>query len=394
MKKIEDINKSYFGPRVSDGAGVFVAGFVFLYIFQVVLLLIAYLTGVDINNLETLPIWFSWVMLFINQVALVLAVAAYSGIARKPLLRECRIERKLNYKQILILPVIAIFGILAFLPLAQGFVQLVTLITKETPSVGISIGTKWWEVLVSIIFVCVFPAIGEEILFRGCVARSLKRKNYLFAILVSGFMFSIFHGNAAQTVHQFFIGLVFAYLYFVTGSLLASIICHFSNNALAVLFDVILVNVDVQISNGALISIYVVMSIVGFVGLYFLLRYIMKLSKQAKGIENTTDKMAWAKDLGKAFTAQGIKDNYNRLENSLKSLFDDPCDGINLNGDIQIENDNLQADSFATGNQDNQLDKLLTEANKQTIKKRKKFDLYSLIAAIGIALAVWIINLL
>ena len=61
---------------------------------------------------------------------------------------------------------------------------------------------------------------------------------------------------------------------------------------------------------------------------------------------------------------------------------------------IQIENDNLQADSFATGNQDNQLDKLLTEANKQTIKKRKKFDLYSLIAAIGIALAVWIINLL
>ncbi len=160
------------------------------------------------------------------------------------------------------------------------------------------------------------------------------------------------------------------------------------------MFDVILVNVDVQISNGALISIYVVMSIVGFVGLYFLLRYIMKLSKQAKGIENTTDKMAWAKDLGKAFTAQGIKDNYNRLENSLKSLFDDPCDGINLNGDIQIENDNLQADSFATGNQDNQLDKLLTEANKQTIKKRKKFDLYSLIAAIGIALAVWIINLL
>ena len=96
----------------------------------------------------------------------------------------------------------------------------------------------------------------------------------------------------------------------------------------------------------------------------------------------------------KAFTAQGIKDNYTRLENSLKSLFDDPCDGINLNGDIQIENDNLQADSCATGNQDNQLDKLLTEANKQTIKKRKKFDLFSLIAAIGIALAVWIINLL
>ncbi|MDE6565611.1 MAG: hypothetical protein K2L47_00935, partial [Clostridia bacterium] len=90
MKKIEDINKNYFGPRVSDGAGVFVAGFVFLYIFQVVLLLVAQLSGLKIENINELPLWFSWLMMFINQVSLVLAVAAYSGITRKPLLRECR----------------------------------------------------------------------------------------------------------------------------------------------------------------------------------------------------------------------------------------------------------------------------------------------------------------
>jgi len=40
MRKLEDLNKSYFGPRVSDGAGVYVAGFVFMYILQVVLMLV------------------------------------------------------------------------------------------------------------------------------------------------------------------------------------------------------------------------------------------------------------------------------------------------------------------------------------------------------------------
>lgn len=390
-KRIDDLGKSYFGLRVSDGAGVFVAGFVFLYIFQIILLLIAQATKIDINNA---PVWFTYITMFVNQLALICAVVAYGKIARKQVLSDCRITQKITYKQGLIIPVICIFCIFAFLPIANGFVQLIGMFSKKPPTVSISIGTQWWEILLSIIFVSVLPAVGEEILFRGGVARSLKRKNYLFAIIVSGLMFSIFHGNAAQTVHQFLIGMVFAYLYFASGSLLASIIAHLVNNVLAIVLELAFSGLNINLSYGVYVTLQVVGCIVGFVGLYFLLRYFMKLSKQAKNIDtSSTSKNAWATDFVNAFTINGIKENYQKFNNSLKMLFDDPCDCIDINGDIQVENQTLENDADKKDKED-EMQKLLIESNKATIKKRNRFDVYALIAAIGIALAVWILNLI
>ncbi len=403
MRKLEDLNKSYFGPRVSDGAGVYVAGFVFMYILQVVLMLVTgFIVELDLNNP---PLWYQWVATIVNQGAFVLAVLAFGAIAHKPLLQECKINRKLHWKQILIIPAIVLVGIMAFLPLAQGFVQLIYIITKKAPAVSMDIGTQWWEVLITIVLVSVLPAIGEEVLFRGGVARGLKRKNYLFAILMSGLMFSIFHGNAAQTVHQFFIGMVFAYLYFVTGSLLASMFAHLLNNLFAVLFELALANVNITLSLGAEIAIWVVVCIIGFVAMYFLLRYMMKISKEVKGLPQNQDKMAWAKDLGNAFSVRGIKDNYSRFNSSLKMLFDDSCDNLNIDGDIVKDIPLNEVNDSADGNQNgvgdienkssssSEMDKLLEEANKQTISKRKRFDIMALVVAVGIALAVWIINL-
>lgn len=404
MRKLEDLNKSYFGPRVSDGAGVYVAGFVFMYILQVVLMLVTgFIVELDLNNP---PLWYQWVATIVNQGAFVLAVLAFGAIAHKPLLQECKINRKLHWKQILIIPAIVLVGIMAFLPLAQGFVQLIYIITKKAPAVSMDIGTQWWEVLITIVLVSVLPAIGEEVLFRGGVARGLKRKNYLFAILMSGLMFSIFHGNAAQTVHQFFIGMVFAYLYFVTGSLLASMFAHLLNNLFAVLFELALANVNITLSLGAEISIWVVVCIIGFVAMYFLLRYMMKISKEVKGLPQNQDKMAWAKDLGNAFSARGIKDNYSRFNSSLKMLFDDLCDDLNIDGDIikdiplnevndsADDNQNGMSATESKSSSASEMDKLLAEANKQTISKRKRFDIMALVVAIGIALVWWIIMLI
>lgn len=398
-KKLGDLGKSYFGLRVSDGAGVFVAGFIFLYIFQTILMFIAQLANIDLsNNMVNAPVWFTWVLMFVNQVALVLAVGAFGLLVGKPVLQESRITQKISAKQALLIPVISLVCIMAFMPIATGFIKLIEILTKTTPSNSIKIGSEWWEVLISIIFVSILPAIGEELLFRGAVARGLKRKNYLFAIIISGLMFSIFHGNASQTVHQFLIGMVFAYLYFVTGSLWASIIAHFCNNAFAIILDVIMANTGaneafVKISVGGQIAIYVVMCIIGLIALYFLLRLIMKISKQEKHIiDLNSDKNAWAKDIAKAFTISGIKDNYHRFNTSLKDLFDDPCDALDVNGDIVI--DTSTDDNNKTSKQDDKLAQMLEESNRQTIKKRAKFDYMALGASIGIALVMWIINLI
>ena len=379
--KLKDLSDSYLGLRVSDGAGAFISGFVFLYIFQIIIIAISAILKVDLKNM---PYWFTYIMMIVNQASLICAVLAYGKVAGKPMLKTCRINRSLSLKQALLLPIITIVCIMAFLPIAEGFIYLFSLITKETPSVGISIGESWWQILLSILFVGLLPSIGEEILFRGCVARGLKRKSYVFAIIMSGLLFSIFHGNAAQTIHQFLIGMVFCYVYFVSGSLLSSMILHFCNNAIAIILEIILKPYLVNVNPTTVIIVYVVMSIVGFIALYFLLRLFMSITKKERNIiEVDKEKNAWAKDFIRAFTINGIKENYNKLESSLKMLYNDPDDNVDIDGDIKLDN---------SEDIDGNLKVMLEASNKQMLAKRKRNDRIALGVAIGLAGLVWVIN--
>ncbi len=387
-KKLPNLDDNYLGLRISDGAGAFIAGFAFLYIFQVVLVIIASIAKIDISlGLANIPIWFTYTTMVINQGALVLSVFAYGEVTKKPLLRTSRINRKLSPIQGLILPLVAVFGIMAFLPIANGFVMLVELITGAPVENGISIGTQWWEIMLSIVFIAVLPAIGEELLFRGAVARGLKRKSYLFGIVISAFLFSMFHGSAAQTVHQFLIGMVFAYVYFVSGSLLASMVLHFCNNALAIFFEVILAEtgadaIGASLSTGAVVGIYIAMTGVGLVGLYFLLRWFMAESKkQANIVVVDKYKYAFITDLSLIFTRQGRA----KINNSIGDLFADPDDQVNINQDIEnIDNSNM----------DDDFKKMLAQQQKLTLHKRKRYDMIVLGIAIGISTIVWILNLI
>ena len=386
-KKLPNLDDNYLGLRISDGAGAFIAGFAFLYLFQIFLVIISSIAKIDLSNgLLNVPIWFIYVTMVINQVALVLSVILYGKVTNKPILRTSRIDRKLSPIQGLILPLIAVAGIVAFLPIANAFVMLVELITGAPVDAGFSIGTKWWEIILSVVFIAVLPAIGEEILFRGAVARGLKRKSYLFAIVMSGFLFSLFHGSAAQTVHQFLIGMVFAYVYFVSGSLLASMVLHFCNNALAIFFEVILnqtgVGTAITMSAGATAGLFIGMTIVGVIALYFLLRWFMAESKkQAHIVDVDKEKYAFAKDLSCIFTKKGRL----KLNTAIGDLFNDPDDNVNINDDIEGIDDAQMDDS---------LKQMLAQHKKLTLHKRKRYDMIVLGIAIGIVSFVWVLNLI
>ncbi len=386
-KRLPNLDDNYIGLRISDGAGAFIAGFAFLYIFQIAIIVIAGLAGETIEACKPMAIWLMYVTMVINQAALVVAVWVYGLVSNKPIIRTCRLKKKLSPIQVLILPLIAVFSILAFLPIAEGFVMLVELITGKPVVSNINIGTEWWQIILSIFFIAVLPAIGEEILFRGAVARGLKRKSYVFGILMSAFLFSIFHGSAAQTVHQFLIGIVFAYVYFVSGSLLASMVVHFCNNALAIAFDSIMTQainpeVGASLSGGALAGIYVAMSIVGIIGLYFLMRWFMAESKKVAHIVDVDkDKYAFFKDPIRIFTREG----YAKFNATLADLFADSDDKVDINKDIN-EVDASMVNEDLRG--------LLEQHNKNTLHKRKRYDMIVLGIAIAICSSVWILNLI
>ncbi len=79
---------------------------------------------------------------------------------------------------------------------------------------------------------CVVPAVCEEIFFRGFFQTSLTaRMGVAKAIVITAIVFAVMHGNF-QYVHLYvLLGLIFGWVYAVTGSLWAPIICHVFNNS-------------------------------------------------------------------------------------------------------------------------------------------------------------------
>lgn len=95
------------------------------------------------------------------------------------------------------------------------------------------------NVLIYFLTVAILPAFAEEFAFRGIVMGSLRPYSEGLAILVSSATFALMHGNFVQLPFTFCCGLVFAFIDIKTNSLLPSIIIHFFNNGLSVLFDIL-----------------------------------------------------------------------------------------------------------------------------------------------------------
>lgn len=72
----------------------------------------------------------------------------------------------------------------------------------------------------------------EEIVFRGVLFQTLRRyAGSAAAIVISAAIFAAFHGTVYVIANIFFLGLLFAYLFDRTGSIVPGIVLHFLFNA-------------------------------------------------------------------------------------------------------------------------------------------------------------------
>ena len=92
-------------------------------------------------------------------------------------------------------------------------------------------------VVPALLVIAVMPAIFEEGLFRGVILNSCEDGvGTVRTVFIVGFAFSLFHASAEQTVYQFLAGCVFAFVAIRSGSILPSVVMHFINNAIIVIF--------------------------------------------------------------------------------------------------------------------------------------------------------------
>lgn len=123
-----------------------------------------------------------------------------------------------------------LFAILLSVPFARLFPSSASQMEQMTG--WLENEPLWMLVLV----VAVTPAICEEMLFRGFLFGTMKEKwKPWIAILVSGILFGVYHMSLVKTVTVSLLGIVFAYVVYVSDSILCSVLMHLCNNGLAVL---------------------------------------------------------------------------------------------------------------------------------------------------------------
>lgn len=93
------------------------------------------------------------------------------------------------------------------------------------------------EMLIALVIIGIFPAIGEELVFRGLLQNKLQTatKNAHLAIWISAIIFGAFHMQFFGVVPRILLGALFGYIYLYSGNIWYPILAHFVNNGLAVI---------------------------------------------------------------------------------------------------------------------------------------------------------------
>lgn len=138
---------------------------------------------------------------------------------------------------------------------------------------------------VGIVCISILGPILEELLFRGAATRALLKKYTPGkAIFISALIFGVFHINPVQVIGAFFIGLLLAWIYYRSGSLIPCILIHIVNNSLSTYLSIKYPGVDnlPELLGDTSTIVGVVVAILLFILSYYLMKRITTPAVQWK----------------------------------------------------------------------------------------------------------------
>lgn len=365
MTTTEFNGKKLFRWEPSDGSAVFLGSYVLKLLLQVIIVIVLGVTDVDPDFSKTIA--YACIITSSNEIAFLLTPLAYGKIKGYDTIRGMGFEGRFSLWATLLVIPLSVALICMGQPLAEGFVRLVALIGYDTSAATSIMPSTPGELAATLILVALLPAIAEEYVFRGCVARAFARKGYVFAVFMSALLFAIMHGSPLQLVHQFLIGVVCAVLFFATRSLWPPIILHFLNNAIALVLGYVQ-------NRGSAFAVteawqYVVMCAVGAVATIALLTAVIYLCKARAAKVDPESGAAKRAD----------------MERTLRSLYESP----EVRGAAQAELDALDAELAEAKSE--QMAEVIKEARRESANKEKLRDRRALIYAFLFAGVLWIL---
>lgn len=128
------------------------------------------------------------------------------------------------------------------------------------------------EFIVYAVRSALIPALVEEYAFRGVVMGGLLKYGEGFAIAMTSVVFGLMHGNFTQVPFAIIAGVALGFVRVKTGSMWPSMILHFLNNFISVLYSYVTVNME----HGAMIVSVLVTYGTIFIGVVALAVYLIR----------------------------------------------------------------------------------------------------------------------
>lgn len=193
----------------------------------------------DVANTFSSHVATSVMVTFFVYMTYGLFMFIYHKKTKTNVISAMQLKKKISIKDSIIcvsLALVTLFGFLFIVNFLTDALKLTGyVVNNDLPFPLHNFG--WF--LANVVVLAVLPAVFEELIYRGMLLNGLRKFGDGFAIVVSSLLFSLAHGSPVQTIYQFVLGMVFAFIVVKTGSVILSMITHFLNNFTVVLISYI-----------------------------------------------------------------------------------------------------------------------------------------------------------
>ena len=158
---------------------------------------------------------------------------------------------------------------------------------------------SWPEFLMAIVIMAFFPALFEEVFFRGAMQNLFVRwwKKPLLAILVTSIIFSLIHSSIYLFASRIALGFALGLMYHTSKNIWVNVIAHFLNNAIAVIQLFYMSTANKKIDPGKLDpKVEWWIGLIALVALYFLFKQLVKASRNNRIKIEAREQLILAKD--------------------------------------------------------------------------------------------------
>lgn len=149
---------------------------------------------------------------------------------------------------------------------------LFVLLTKQNTEINQPQPSNIKETILLFFAVGIIAPIFEELAFRKLLFGVLRKEGNAFGIIMSGFLFGLWHGNFSQMFFACLIGMLFAYILAKTGNIFLTMAIHIINNSFAVLSSIHDNNLISDGIFGIICLIFTIILIVGFASFIVLIK--------------------------------------------------------------------------------------------------------------------------